>query len=225
MKISKKTLWVDYVPSALAAILIIVFAIWKQQSFLKTLPTLITLVVLIMSVNANRFAFLVGAGNSLLYAMAYMSEGLYFSAASAALISFPIQAVSFFLWSRHKLGKTQAALKLMNWWQLVLSVVILIPLWAGCYFGLASFFEGSYAAVDSFLFVMGIVVSVQVALRFIEGQYFNIVSCIISLFLWIVICMKSPDNINYVIISCYNIFRTVQAAITWTVVYKKQKTA
>lgn len=43
MKIKK--LLIDYVPMACAAILIITFSIIKEQSFIKTLPTLVTLVV------------------------------------------------------------------------------------------------------------------------------------------------------------------------------------
>ena len=221
--ISKRELFVDYIPTVLAGILIICFAIVKEQTFLKTLPTLITLIVLLMSVHANRFAFLVGASNCVLYTLAYISEGLYFSAASAFLVSMPIQIFSFFVWSRHKEGKTKAKLARMKGWQIAVSLVACVPLWVGCYFGLSSFFDASYAEVDCLLFVLGLVVSALVAFRFVEGQYLNALSCLISLALWIVICYKDPSNINYVIISVYNLFRTVEAAINWTCLYKRRK--
>ena len=62
-----------------------------------------------------------------------------------------------------------------------------------------------------------------VAFRFVEGQYFNLVSCAISLVMWILICLDQPNNVNFAIISVYNLFRTVQAAINWTLLYVKQK--
>ena len=222
-KITKRELFIDYIPTVLIGILIIVFAIWKQQAFIKTLPTLVTLVVLIMSVRANRYAFLVGASNCVLYGIAYIMEGVYFSAASALLVSMPIQIFSFFVWNKHKDGKTRSKLISMKWWQLLLSILVIFPAWAGCYFGLGAFFEGNMAILDSLCFVLGLLISLLVAFRLVEGQYFNIISCIISLVMWIFICANNPSNINFLIISCYNLFRTVQGAINWTLLYRRQK--
>lgn len=223
MKITKKELFIDYIPTLLVGVMIIVFAILNGQSFIKTLPTLITLVVLIMSVRANRYAFLVGAANSVLYAIAYVSEGVYFSAASAFLVSMPIQIVSFFIWNCHKSGKTSSKLVKMEWWQLLLVTAAIFPAWAACYFGLGTFFEGNMALLDSYIFILGILISVLVAFRFIEGQFFNVISCVAGLVMWIMICINEPNNVNFLIISCYNLFRTVQAAINWTVLYRKRR--
>lgn len=90
----------DLALAIIAAILIIVFAFLQKQSVIKTLPTLITLVVQIFMVKANRVAFLVGGANAVLYGFSYYSEGLCFSAISNALISAPIMIFSFFNWKR-----------------------------------------------------------------------------------------------------------------------------
>ena len=222
-KITKKELFIDYIPTLLVGVLIIVFAILRQQAFIKTLPTLVTLVVLIMSVRANRYAFLVGASNCILYTIAYVNEGVIFSAASAFLVSMPIQIFSFFVWSKHKEGKTRSRLLSMKWWQLLLSIVVIFPAWAGCYFGLGAFFDGNMAILDSLCFVLGLLISLLVAFRFIEGQYFNVVSCIIALVMWIFICIENPSNINFLIISGYNLFRTIQGAVNWTLIKRRQK--
>jgi nicotinamide riboside transporter PnuC len=222
-KITKRELLVDYLPTALVGILIVIFAILKEQTLLKTLPTLITLVVLIMSVRANRYAFLVGASNCVLYTMAYLSEGLIFSAINAFLVSMPIQLFSFFVWSRHKEGRTQSALVRMRWWQLLVSILAIFPAWAGSFFGLGAFFEGNMAILDSLIFVLGILISVLIAFRFIEGQYFNVVSCLLNLAMFIMLCIESPDNVNFLIISVYNLFRVVQAAINWSLLYKRNQ--
>lgn len=223
IRITKRELIIDYIPAALAAVLIIVFAVLREQTLLKTLPTLITLVVMLMSVRANRFAFLVGAGNCILYTLAYVSEGIYFSAINAFLVSMPIQIFSFFVWSRHKDGKTRSRLTRMKWWQLLLSVVAIFPAWAGCYFGLGAFFEGNMALLDSLIFVLGILISVLIAFRFIEGQYFNLLSCLLNLAMFVIICIESPGNINFLIISVYNLFRVCQAAVNWTSLYVRSK--
>ena len=223
LKISKKELFIDYIPTVLIGIMIIAFAIINHQSFIATLPTLITLVVLIMSVRANRYAFLVGASNCVLYGIAYIMEGVYFSAASALLVSLPIQVFSFFVWSRHKTGKTRAELIRMKWWQLALAIVAIFPAWAGCYFGISGLIGGNQPLLDSLAFVLGLLISILVAFRFIEGQYFNVISCLIALAMWIMICIETPNNVNFLIISFYNLFRTVQATVHWTFLYMRER--
>lgn len=215
LKFTKKELFIDYLPTILTGIVMITFAIIKEQTFFKTLPTLISLVVMLMSARANRFAFLLGASNCVLYTISYFDQQIYFSAANALFVSLPIQIVSFFLWQKHKTSKTKSRLVRMKAWQIILAVAAVMVAWAGCYFGLARFFDGNSAELDTLLFVLGILVSVLVALRFVEGQYFNIVSCLVSLCMWITICTKTPENVNYLIIAAYNLFRVIQAAVIW----------
>ena len=222
-KISKKELLIDYIPTFIIGVMIIVFSIINKQSPIATLPTLITLIVLIMSVRANRYAFLVGAGNCVLYTVAYLIEGVYFSAANAFLVSMPIQIFSFFVWRRHKTDNTRSELIKMKWWQLLLSVAAVFPAWAICYFGISGLLGGTEPLLDSFTLVLGILISVLIAFRYIEGQYFNFISCLIGLVMWISICIESPNNINYLIIACYNLFRTVQATVNWTALYVRGK--
>ena len=96
----------DLALAIMAAILIIVFAFLQKQSVIKTLPTLITLVVQIFMVKANRVAFLVGGANAVLYGFSYYSEGLCFSAISNALISAPIMIFSFFIKCLYQIDTT-----------------------------------------------------------------------------------------------------------------------
>ena len=152
-----------------------------------------------------------------------MMEGVYFSAANAFLVSMPIQIFLFFVWSKHKSGKTKSELVKMKWWQLLLAITSIFPAWAGCYFGISGLLGGTEPLLDSLVFVFGILISTLIAFRFIEGQYFNLVLCSIGLVMWIIIFLKSPSNINFLIIAAYNLFRTIQPTINWTMIYLKQK--
>ena len=83
MNIKMKRALIDYLPMALAAAMIITFAVWKEQTFFKTLPTLVTLAVQLLNVRVNRYAFLLGGINAVVYGIVYLTEGLYFSMISA----------------------------------------------------------------------------------------------------------------------------------------------
>lgn len=221
---SKKEFWIDYFPMLSASLLIITFAILNKQTFLKTLPTLITLIVQILLVRANRFSFLLGGANACLYALANLSEGLYFSAISAAFISAPIQIFSFFRWSKNKKGNS-VDLKRLSPLQLSLSLLVTLVGWGICIFAFAPFFENaSYPHLDSLKFVLGIVVSVLTAFCFVESQYISLFSSALALLVWILLTIRSPQNFNFIIISVYNLFRIAEASVLWTIRYRRQKT-
>ena len=220
----KIRIWlINYIPTLLAAALILYFAILRDQSALKTLPTLITLCVQLLLVSASRYAFLIGGLNALLYGAAYFSEGLYFSTVSAVLISAPIQFFSFIRWGKNRRADNTTKLKRLNgkaWGAVITAIAAGFML---CYFLLAPFFAGaSYPLLDTISFTLGIVVSLLAAFRYVESQYISAVSSCLSITMWIMIARSAPENLNYVIISFYNCFRITQAAIKWTKTYSGQ---
>ena len=54
----------------------------------KTLPTIVTLFVQLLMMSANRYAFLLGGCNSVIYGIVYFMEGVPFSGISALVLSF-----------------------------------------------------------------------------------------------------------------------------------------
>jgi nicotinamide mononucleotide transporter PnuC len=210
---------------ALTAVLIVTFAIINKQSFIKTLPTLVTLGVQIMVVRASRYAFLVGGTNALLYAIAPWSEGLYFSVISCVCISAPIQYMSFFIWNKKKSRRNSrnTELKFLGLGKCILAVAVTLAVWFPCYWLLRPFFSGALALLDSLTFVLGITISLLSAFRYIDSQYLNIFSCCLAILTWTIVCIESPNNLNYLVISFYNLFMVAKAAINWTKQYKNDK--
>ena len=211
----KKYFWMDYLPMAATAILIIIMAVWKQQSFIKTLPTLITLVVQIMLVRANRAAFLVGGVNSMLYAFSYFSETLYFQAFSAAAISMPLQIYTYFNWKKNSTGNKPHLRELSPVGKLFVSGCIVL-VWLLCTKFFGERIDSDYAVLDILLFFMGVAATVLSAIRYVDARYISLISCVIDVCLWVIIVVKEPQNVNYVIISIYNLYRGVETLITWS---------
>ena len=221
MKKAKQIL--DYALILAVAILIIVFAVIREQSFIKTLPTLITLIVQLMMVKANRYAFLLGGVNAMLYGISYFQEGLYFSLLSAVLISAPIQLYSFLIWSK-KSNKAAPPLQFLGLKKLVVSIGLSLIGWGLCVLFLNDLFQtATYPTLDSYLFVMGITVSLLAAWGYIDSQYMNILSIALGLLMWILLTVRDPANFNYVILNVYNLYRIIQISVSWTIKYYKGK--
>ena len=89
------------VPVFATAALITAAGLYFHQDFFRILPLYVSLFVLIFSAKVNRYAFLIGGLNSILYAAVYFAYGLYGMAVYAFVFSFPIQMLSFFCWKNH----------------------------------------------------------------------------------------------------------------------------
>ena len=77
-------------------ITVIVSSIIVKQDFIRTLPLIISLFVMLLQADANRYAYLAGGINAIIYGFVYWRLGLYASLASAVLFSVPIQILTFF---------------------------------------------------------------------------------------------------------------------------------
>ena len=223
MKKSTKELLKTYIPLALIAILIIVFSIINKQSFIKTLPTLISLFVQILLVAADRKALMLGGLNSILYGIAYTLDGVYFSAIYAFAISFPVQIYSFFNWKKNSTGN-KVELKTLGKIKLPLTIALILGAWAGVYFGLSRFFTGAtLPEIDTLTFTLGVICTFLIAFRYVDSQYISLIHNVISLVMWIMITIENPASFNYVIISVYNVYRVTQATVNWTRQYRNAK--
>lgn len=76
-------------PILITAAAITAAGLWFHQNFFRILPLYVSLFVMILSAQVNRYAFLLGGLNLILYAAVYFVYGLYGMAAYALLVSFP----------------------------------------------------------------------------------------------------------------------------------------
>lgn len=229
-----KNLYLKYIPMAITAIVIIVFAVknaiasnsssngafWYQA--LKTFPALLTLVVQLWMITANRYAFLLAGLNATIYGIIYFIEGVPFSGVYALCLSAPISVYSFFQWKKHS-SKDQIELQHLNVKGLACTLCSIIGLWALCYFWLSKYMVVRIPLLDTAVFSLGVTVTVLLAFRYIEAQYLNIISITVTLIMWIVLTVQIPSNINFVVINAYNLYCVVQAAINWTIIRRKNK--
>lgn len=220
----KREFLLQYAPVIAVGALIVTLGIIYRQPFYKMLPMLNTLVIMLLSANANRYSFLFGGLNSVVYGIVYLSEHVYFSAISAMLVSFPLQMFSFFHWRKREQGK-RSPLKMLGVRGRLSVLGIGILAYGAAYFLLLPFFSNAaFPAVDILVFVLGVVVTVLIALCYVEGQYLNVLSCLCNLVLWLMIALRDPSNLNYLVIGAYNLFRVLQGCVVWTRKYRAEQT-
>ena len=80
--------------------------------------------------------------------------------------------------------------------------------------------EGRFLWLDCLCFVGGLAVTLLAAFGYADAQYLNIGCCTVTLAMWIAVCIEDPKNINFVIVSIYNLSKVAQMAINWTKISK-----
>ena len=221
-KINHKKIWLEWVPIGVCAVSILTCAFVFGQKWYKVLPTLNTLVILLLGARVDRRSFLLGGLNAAFYGIGYFTEGLYFSVINCLLVSMPLQLFSFFNWKKHADGNS-TKLRSLGWKG---EIIVISSTAIGCllcgWFLLPFFGAGQrQAALDIFLFVIGLVITVLSMLRYVESPYYNLVSSAANMVMWILICRDNIANINYLIMAAYSFIRVVQSSITWTQQYQK----
>ena len=214
MKNSKKIL------IAVTGAAILVAGIVCKQEFFLMIPLFISLFVMGFQSEANRVGALCGAINSLIYTVAYIYMGVYASAASAFLFSFPVQLMTFFRWKKNAYKKTAVFRRMSNKMRIICSVALLIA-WAV----LAAVFmhlDYEYAVLDSISFILGFVVPVLTMFAFVEYTYLWIVTAVVTLLLSVQMVIVDYKQTTYLIYAVYCFYCIICAFISVRKFYKEQ---
>lgn len=217
MKDTKKIILI-----VLTAISILVAGILCKQQFFLMIPLFISLLVMGFQSEANRYGALAGAVNSLIYTAAYIYMGVYASAASAVLFSFPIQLMTFIRWRKNAYKNTVVFNKMTNKVRLVFAAGILVvwTILAGVFF----YLDYEYALLDSITFLLGFVVPALTMFAYIEYTYLWIVQAVVSLFLSVQMTVNDYRQTTYLIYSVYCFYCIICAFINVRKYYIEQNT-
>ena len=215
MKLYKKILIV------ITGIAILVAGILCKQEFFLMIPLFVSLFVMAFQSEANRIGPLMGAINSLIYTACYVYMGVYISAASAFVFSFPIQLMTFFRWKKNAYKKTAVFRKMSTKMRVIFCLVFAV-VWAAsaavCYH-----LEYEYALLDSVTFLFGFTVPILTMLAYIEYTYIWIVQAVIGLFLNVQMVMVNYKQTTYLIYGVYALYCVIGAFITVQKFYKEQQ--
>lgn len=160
----------EYLPLAIAAIMLIVCGIIFKQHPIKLLPTIISLVVGLLSARVSRYMFLIAVGNCVLYSIGYFMEHLYPSAISALAISFPSSILSFILWSKNQNKSKEVIVRRLNKKSASILIVCITVFWLVSYFVYKAMGTKTLL-LDNSIFVLGITITVMQMLRYIETPF------------------------------------------------------
>ncbi len=217
-----RKIFLDYLPMAVTGICLLVSSIIVKQMPIKVLPTLISLLVMLLSAKANRFTFLLGAANSVLYIIGYFMEGLYGQVALAAF-GIVTMLVAYFSWKKDSYGKSTIFRVFKLKGKLILTLVLLTA-WAVTSFVLWKL-GGTAVVFDGLSMALSFTVSILNIWGYIESPILNVVNTLIQMAIWLQIIFTNGNVTagTYFVSSLYNVDMVTRTAIKWCALYKEQQ--
>lgn len=200
--------------------LIVSTAIIVKQPPFMTLPLTISIFIMLLQTSVNRYAFLIGGLNSIIYAIVYMFMGIYASAWYALLFSCPLQIITFLNWKKKAYKNSTVLKSLSPKARIILSIATLVCL--GIVFLILYKNGNTYAILDSASSVLGMLVTFLSLLAYKEYPFVNLISGIIAIFLNAQICTNDFSQLPYLFYSIYSFICIAITALSTHKLYKEQ---
>ena len=204
----------------ITAILITLTGIISHQSVLRMIPLYVSLVVGILQSRANRYANLIGGINALLYAAVYFHFGLYASAASALLVSSPIQLATFIRWSNRSYKHSTKFRCLSAKFRIILSVIFVVSF--STIYIILSVLNSEYRLLDLSVSLISVFTSVLALFSFMEYSWTMLGTGVFSIVLDISMMRNYPGQITYLVFSIYSMICIILQMISVHKLYKEQ---
>ena len=201
---------------------ITVTAVIFKPNVFTVLPLYNSLIIMAMSARANRYALIYGGVNSILYAVVNWQFGLPGQAASALLVSFPIQIVTFVLYHRRKYGNSTLFRK-MSWKWRGLALLGFAVCWV-CMLAVLELLGSSYAMLDTTLTLFGFLLPFLTMFAFVEAPFLNIINSAINTWQYVQMMLDGElARTPFLIFNVYSLICVVMGAFRQLALYREQR--
>ncbi len=210
-----------FILMGITGVLITIAGVYYKQDFLRILPLYISLIIASLQSRVNRYASLLGSVNSLLYGAVYIFYGIYASAISAFLFSFPIQMLTFIRWNKNKWKHSTLLRKLSNKQRALIVagfVILLVVLWI-----VLPLMGSQYVLLDSITNLLGILIYFLTMFAFVEYTFLMVINGVIGIVLYIQMIPQTPEIMSYLIFSVYSFICIVFAFFNARKLYNNQQ--
>lgn len=189
---------------------------------LNVLPLYNSLIIMALSARANRYALLLGGVNSILYGLVNYSFGLLGQMAYCFLFSFPVQIISFILYSRRKYGSSTLFRK-MSWRLRGLVAAAFALCWVGVITAL-QLLGGDYVIMDTTITIFGVFITVMTMFAFVEVPFLNVFNSVIGIAQYVNMMIDGKfERSPFLIFNVYSTICVVMGLIRTMKLYQEQQ--
>ena len=203
-------------------IAITVTAILFKTPPINILPYYNSLIIMALSARANRYALVMGGINSILYGFVNLSFNLPGQAVYCFLFSFPVQIVTFILYTRRRYGSSTLFRK-MSWGMRGLIALGFAICWVGV-ITVLQLLGGDYVIMDTTITLFGFLITFLTMFAFVEAPFLNVFNCLIGIAQFAnMIADGKTERTPFLIFSVYSFTCVVMGLVRTIKLYREQQ--
>ncbi|MBQ9735985.1 MAG: nicotinamide riboside transporter PnuC [Clostridia bacterium] len=210
-----------YILAIVTATFLVIACVAYPQSPLIVAPLFVSIVVMFLQSSANRYTYLLGGLNSILYAVAYLLMSLYGVALQALLVSFPLQIWTFFRWKKNAY-KSSTVFKRLTGKQYAVVLVVSAVCCVGGVLALRAL-GSENSVLDTLVTVISTISAIFSLLSYIEYVSFSLCSAVLTVVLHAMIIRSAPAQLPYLIYSIYSVVCVALAFLKTRSLYREQQ--
>ena len=211
-------------PKILAPIMILVITaanIKYPDQILNNIPLYFSIGIMFLAANANRYTYLSGGFNALLYGVVYLKYGLFASFLEAVAFSSPLQLFTFLSWSKRKY-KHSVEFRSLTKKQSVIFFSSCTAVWLISLLVLKKL-GASEIFLDSTSSALAIINSLLCLCRFKQFIYFQWTGVLIALLKYIFMLDTDPELVGFMIYHVYALICVTKSYFSIRKLYTEQK--
>lgn len=224
MKVNKtlRHNWLLFAMLFCTATAITVTAIIFKTPPINILPYYISLIIMALNAKANRYAFVMGGLNSILYGFVNLSFNLPGQAAYCFFFSFPVQIITFILYTRRRYGNSTLFRK-MRWGMRALVALGFAICWIGT-ITVLRLLGGDYVILDTTITLFGLLITCLSMFAFIEAPFLNVFNSLISIAQFVNMMIDGKiERTPFLIFSVYSTTCVVLGLVRTIKLYQEQQ--
>ena len=208
---------------AITFILISFFGMKYSQDPFRILPLYVSIVVMLLQTRVNRYAFLIGGLNSILYAVVYCCYKLYASAINALCISCTMQIVTFINWGKNPYKDNSTVFRELGTKKRMLYSILFAVMWFVCY-NVFKHMGSNKTMLDNTIMLTGISTTLLTMFSYVEWVYMQNIGIILNLIMYSSMIKENPEMSAYLVSMIYSLISAIITFIKVNKLYKEQKT-
>lgn len=213
----KKVSNVSNIWLCLAPVIIFTLSFFAKSPMLETLSSISGVIYVILIAKQNKFGYIFGIINVILYAVVSWYKGLYGVAVINTAYSIPILIYGFIYWSKDK-GKKTYRLKNDSRIKLVICCFLIVILYAV----ISKFIlKNNNVVIDSIVTCIGLVGNILMAKKYYEQWYCWIVVNCTNLIFWVITALNDVSSIPVVAMWLIYLTNTLYGLFSWKRKYYK----
>lgn len=210
--------WIIY--SIMVFVITLGVCVYQKNSLLLVITTLTGIVYVLLNAKSNKYGFVFGMINLLLYGIILLNEKIYASAIYNLFYAFPMVIYGYVKYIKDEKQNNLGMKVLKKKTRIYITLILIFTIAITAY--ILNLIGGNLIIVDSIITILGIVAVYLLSNRYKEQWIVWIITNLTGTIMWIILTIQNTQKLPILIMWIVYLINSVYGLIHWEKIYKEK---